>query len=337
MNTANTAASEPASASGTSPVLIVGALQPHAGKTGIAAAIALKLAYEGRRMLAVRLAGEAADAEAARADAEFFRSLPFARGRGGQPMSVDDAESAIQDQTQSSGMLVLEAPAGADLAELARRLNAVVVLASRSADAEAMQMLGGLASALGPRLIGVVAVAVPSSLGEAARQALAGSGASVLGALPEDATLYAPSVLEIADALDAEVVLGEPSESQIIERLIIGPVTTDPGQPYYARSRSKKAIITRSDKPDLQLAAMHTEIDCLILTGGLNPSPYTIDRAADGEISVLLTRADTRGAVALLEDIFTRTRFAGEEKLQRMGTLLDQHFDWAPLRRALGT
>jgi BioD-like phosphotransacetylase family protein len=335
MNVATTTSSGSARAGGTYPVLIIGALQPHAGKTGLAAAIALKLAYEGRRILALRLSG-GDDAGVARADAEFFRTLPFARGRGGLPLSAEDAASAAEEQSRAGGLLILEAAMGSDLGALAGQLNAAVVLATRSADATAMQGLSAAASMLGPRLVGVAAVAVPATLTRPAEHALAQGPVHVLGVLPEDATLYAPSVLEIAEALDAEVVLGEPSESQIIERLLVGPITTDPGQPYYARSRSKKAIITRSDKPDLQLAAMHTDIDCLILTGGLNPSPYTIDRAADSEISVLLTQADTRGAVKLLEEIFTHTRFVGEEKLERMGSLLDQNLDWAPLRRALG-
>ncbi|HTE87253.1 MAG TPA: DRTGG domain-containing protein, partial [Dehalococcoidia bacterium] len=155
------------------------------------------------------------------------------------------------------------------------------------------------------------------------------------GVVPEDATLYAPSVLEIAEALDAEVVLGEPEPGQIIEHLMIGPITTDPGQPYYARPHSRRAVITRSDKTDLQLAAMHSDISCLILTGGLDPSPYTIDRAADGEITVLLTKLDTPGAVNRLEDIFLTTRFEGEQKLERMRTLLDEYLDWDPIRQKL--
>lgn len=336
MNVATTAQGRSGERVGGYSVLIVDALQPHAGKTALAAALALKLAYEGRRMLALRLSGDEGDAAAAEADATVYRALPFARGRGGKAVSASDAEEAGRRQAQNGGLLVLEAPEGADLAALATQFNAGVIVALRSADAGTMQSLGTLASQLGPRLLGVVAMAVPRSLHDAAQAALAAGPTPILAVIPEDATLYAPSVLEIAEALDAEVVLGEPSESQIIEHLLIGPISVDPGQPYYARSRSKRAILTRSDKPDQQLAAMHTDVDCLILTGGLNPSPYTIDRAADNEISVLLTNADTRGAVSLLEDIFLKTRFAGEEKLERMGALLDERFDWGTLRGALG-
>lgn len=335
MNVASKPDSQSRQMSAGYPVLLVGALQPHLGKTSLAAAIALTLAYEGRRVLALRLAGDENDRDAARADAAYFRTMPFARGRGGGPVDLTAALQSAREQDQTGGLLVLEASAGADLADLAGQLNAGVIMPVRAADAAALQALGRLSAALGARLLGVVALAVPAALVEAARAALSDGPAPLLGVLPEDGTLYAPSVLELAEALDAEVVLGEPDESQIIEHLMIGPITTDPGQPYYSRPRSKRAVITRSDKTDLQLAAMHSDIDCLILTGGYPPSPYTIDRAADSEISVLLTRADTRGTVERLEDIFLTTRFAGEQKLERMRALLEQHLDWARLRQAL--
>ena len=319
----------------TYPVIIVGSLQPRAGKTALAAALSLKLGYEGRRILALRLAGDESDGEAARGDAAFMLTLPFARGRGGQPVNAEEAATAADGQRQAGGLLVLEAPAAADLPALAEQLDATVIVAIRSADATALTAIETLATSLGPRLAGLVAIAVPRPLQEPAQAALAAGPAPVLAVIPEDQVLYAPSVLEVADALDAQIILGEPSEADIIERFLVGPVTTDPGQPYYARPRSRRAVITRSDRTDLQLAAMHTDIDCLILTGGVDPSPYTIDRAADEEISVLLTRVDTRGAIKQLENIFGTTRFASEGKLERMMQLLDQHFDWERLQAEL--
>lgn len=319
----------------TYPVILVGSLQPHAGKTAFAAALSLKLGYEGRRILALRLAGDEHDGQAAHGDAAFMLTLPFARGRGGQPVTAEEAVTAAEDQRQTGGLLVLEAPAAADLPALAAQLNAAAIVAVRSADATTLAALETLATQLGPRLAGLVAIAVPVRLQEPAQAALAAGPTPVLAVIPEDQVLYAPSVLEVADALDAQIILGEPSEADIIERFLIGPVTTDPGQPYYARPRSRRAVITRSDRTDLQLAAMHTDIDCLILTGGVDPSPYAIDRAADEEISVLLTRVDTRGAVKQLENIFGTTRFASEGKLERMMQLLDQHFDWERLRALL--
>ncbi len=328
-------AAESGTPAGAPHALLVGGWQPHAGKTALAAALSVTLAYGGRPMLALRLHGDAESPSEA-LDAAYYRTLPFARGRGGAPVDADAAVRAAKEQAQNSGTLILEAPEGADLPQLAQQLNAAVIVTVRSADAAAMKALADLSQKLDQRLIGVVAMAVPQTLVEQARVALSAGPVRVLGVIPEDATLYAPSVLEIAEALDAEVVLGEPQESDIVERLMIGPITTDPGQPYYARPRSRRAAITRSDKTDVQLAAMHSDIDCLILTGGVEPSPYTIDRAADEELTVLLTRADTPGAVKLLEDSFVRSRFGSEEKLERMRALLDENLDWVALKVALG-
>jgi BioD-like phosphotransacetylase family protein len=335
MTSASDAAAEAGTRAKTPSILLVGGLQPRAGKTALTAALSVTLAYSGRRMLALRLRGET-ESSSESLDAAYFQTLPFARGRGGSAVDADAARQAAQEQAQSGCVLVLEAPEGADLSQLAEQLDAAVILAVRSADATAMKALGDLAGTLGGRLAGVVAMAVPQKLTAQALAALSMGPAPVLGVIPEDSTLYAPSVLEIADALDAEVVLGEPQESDMVERLMIGAITTDPGQPYYSRPRSRRAAITRSDKTDLQLAAMHSDIDCLILTGGVEPSPYTIDRAADEELTVLLTRADTRASVEALQDIFARSRFGSEEKLERMRALLDEYFDWAPLKHALG-
>jgi hypothetical protein len=219
---------QPAPESGSPRVLIVGTLHPHAGKTALASALAVTLAYGGRRMLALRLSADAGQ-DAANADAAWFRTLPFARGRGGSPVTLEQAQDAAREQ--SDGMLVLEAPEGADLASLAQQLDAAVIVVLRSADAKAVQALVALHQALSERFLGAVAMAAPPALAGAARAAIEAGGARVLGVLPEDATLYAPSVLEIADVLDAEVILGEPEPSDIIEHLMIGPITTDPGQP----------------------------------------------------------------------------------------------------------
>src|SRR5205085_7118012 len=114
---------------------------------------------------------------------------------------------------------------------------------------------------------------------------------------------------------------------------MINPITTDPGQAYFSR-RGNKAVITRSDKTDLQLAALQTNTDCLILTGGLMPSPYTLDRAANEEITLVLTKENTRATVSRLESIFERSRFTSERKLERMSELLQQRLDFAPVAAA---
>jgi BioD-like phosphotransacetylase family protein len=306
---------------------------PAAGKTGVLAALAIAQAYQGRRVLALRL-GAPTDAAAAH-DARTFASLPFARGRGGQPVSIEEAQRLTTDPARPVELLFLEADAGPLAAEAARHFDARVVLVARGAADATLADLTAAAQTLGPQLRGVVLTAVPQRRLAVSRQAVHDAGLPLLAALPEDRALYAPSIGAIVERLDGEIILGDPDLDQTIEHILINPVTVDPGQPYYARLRNK-AVITRSDKTDLQLAALQTQTDMLILTGGQPPSPYTIDRAAGEEVPLVLTRADTRHAAHLLEDIFTGSRFTGELKLARMGELLRTHGDAVAIEALVG-
>jgi BioD-like phosphotransacetylase family protein len=315
------------------PVLLVAATEAHAGKTGFAAAITRRLVYDGRRALALRL-GAGGD-PAASADAAFFATLPGARGRGGQPILPADATAAISTLA-SADIAVLEAPETADLPALAETLDAAVLLVQRGVpDASAVETLRSLAQRLGVRLTGVALTAVPAALLERSVAALNDAGLPVIAAVPEEKLLYAPTLAEIAAFLPAEFLLGEEEADLVVEELMINPISSDPGQPYYARRRNK-AVITRSDKTDAQLAALAGNTDCLILTGGLMPSPYTLDRAVSDEVAVLLTRLDTRMTVRKLEDIYTTTRFGSERKLERMAELLHERLNWDALFAALG-
>jgi BioD-like phosphotransacetylase family protein len=313
--------------------LLVTSPRPGAGKTGVAAALALRLAYEGHRLLGLRL-GRPDDAGAA-ADAEFFAGLPFARGRGGRPVTADDARRIAAEGDRPVDVLVIEdggdgAGAGLTSDPDVRVLAVVPGDPRRHADA-----LRAAADQLGDRFAGVVATAVPERQVKAVREAAMELELPALAVIPEDRALYAPTLGDVVEALDAEIILGDPPPEQIIEHMLIGPLTVDPSDPYFKRRRNK-AVITRSDKTDLQLAALHTQTDVLILTGGFPPSPYTIDRAAGEEVPILLTRADTPRSVALLSDVFGGSRFNGEPKLERLRELLESEWSAAEMARIAG-
>jgi len=312
--------------------LLIASLQPRAGKTGVAAALAQRLAYEGRRVLALRLGGTG-DTSAA-ADAAYFTTLPGARGRGGSPVALADAANAVAAQAGDSTPIV-EAGEGADIGALAQSLDAAVILVHRGVPDDATVFnLQNLALALGERFLGVVLTAVTKATLATAQAEMDDAALPLLVALPEDRILYSPTIAEIAATLDAEMLLGDESNDQVIEQMMIGPITTDPGQPYFSR-RGNKAVITRSDKTDMQLAALQTDTDCLILTGGLSPSPYTLDRASSEEVALMVTHADTRATVGRLEEIFGRSRFSSERKLERMAELLGGALDFDAITAAL--
>ena len=99
-------------------------------------------------------------------------------------------------------------------------------------------------------------------------------------------------------------------------------IAADPGQSYFDRTKAN-AIIVRSDKPDLQLAALNTGPICLIVTGGLPVLSYVLERVADEEIPLVRTKLDTTQAVGAIEGLFGSRPFSGSpEKLRRIEGLL---------------
>lgn len=304
-----------------------------AGKTAVAATLALRLAYEGHRVLALRLGSEGDDV--ARADAAFYAALPFARGRGGAPVPASEARRLAEEGGRPVDLVVLEDAGDGSGEALAADPDTRVLAVLRGDPRSATGALEAAMTQLGDRFAGAAAVGIPTRHLNSAREALIALNLPALALIPEDQTLYAPTVGDIVEALDAEIILGDPPPDQIIEHMLIGPLTTDPSDPYFKRRRNK-AVITRSDKTDLQLSALHTQTDVLILTGGFPPSPYTIDRAAGEEVPIVLTRADTRETVARLSEVYGSSPFSGERKLERMTELLGKEWSIADMTAIAG-
>ena len=145
---------------------------------------------------------------------------------------------------------------------------------------------------------------------------------NVIALLPEDRLLAAPTLGEVAAALGADASILDGNESHPVEHPLISSISADPGQGYFTRHGATTVII-RSDKPDLQLAALNAGVRCLIVTGGMPILSYVLERAEADEVPLLRTELDTVAAVGRIEDLYGTTPFAGgEAKLARIQELL---------------
>ncbi|MCC7363969.1 MAG: hypothetical protein IT303_06325 [Dehalococcoidia bacterium] len=279
---------------------------PGAGKTGVAAAIARHYAYLGRPVTLVRLAGDGN----AEADAVYFSSLSFAPGSAAAPQ----APAAVKDPI-GDGVVVVEG-SPTDVAAIE---GAAVVVVGRGTRP-------GAPSGVAPKAIVATAVGATS-----VQEPAAAEGKPVAIDLAEDRTLAGFAVSEAKALLNADVLVEGDAGDPTCDYLVIAPISSDAGQPYFRRFDSK-AVVVRFDRTDMHLAALKGDPQCLILTGGRRPSDYLFDAAGAQGIPVLLSRTDTENTVIALERIFDRTRFQGERKLDRMAELLEA----TPLFEALG-
>lgn len=278
--------------------VVVTSANPGEGKTGVAAAIARHFAYEGRPVRLVR-AGSGAEAER---DAAWFGSLDFVPGSQSVPVEA----ASIGDD--SGALLVIEADAGD-----AATIGGATVMVARGAGKAAPNAIATIRTALRN--------AAPATPGT--------DGAPVIE-LAEDRTLAGFSLDEVREALRAQTIVEGDPNPPTCDYLVIAPIASDAGQPYFRRFHTK-AVVVRFDRTDMHLAAMQADPSFLVLTGGRQPSGYLFDAAGAKGIPVLLSANDTENTVMALEGIYERTRFQGERKLDRMCELLEQ----SPLYAAL--
>jgi BioD-like phosphotransacetylase family protein len=208
-------------------------------------------------------------------------------------------------------------------------LEASAVVVGRAQPPDVAAVMGG---ALPKAAVSVTAVAAKEV--SKVRAALEGRGLRPLALLPEDRLLAAPRLSELALALEASFFCDGADQDEIIERVMIGSVSHDPGAPYFS-THERKAALTRFEKTDVQLAALGTPLVCLLLTGGQQPSPYLFDRAQSAGVPVLLTPRTTVEAMEAVGEAYAVARFGGEQKLERLRELAADHLDPAALEALL--
>jgi len=192
---------------------------------------------------------------------------------------------------------------------------------------------------LGDPMIGAVMNGVPPRLMESAEAVakpyLQKEGILVYGVVPEDRFLMSVSVKELAEALEAEIVTRPDKGEELVQNLMVGAMTADVALSYF-RQKPNKAVITGGDRSDIQLAALQTSTNCLILTGNLHPQDMIKGVAQEMGVPIVVSKYDTLTTIEIVEGFFGKSRFQQEKKTQRFQELLSEHFDFTSLYITLG-
>jgi hypothetical protein len=181
----------------------------------------------------------------------------------------------------------------------------------------------------GENLVGVVLNKVPKSQlarvqAEAARRF--GAGLKLLGVVPEDRALAALTVGELAAALGGKILNSAEKSAELVEDYMLGAMVVDSGLGYFGR-KSRKAVVVRCDRPDMQLAALETATTCLVLSNAGEPVYHVREKAENRGIPIIATGSSTEAIVVGVEEALARAHFAAEKKLPRLGELVKQHLN----------
>ncbi len=219
---------------------------------------------------------------------------------------------------------------GLSALDIVKLLDPKVLLVVRYTDDLSIEVPFMIKSIIGDNLIGVMFNAVPRGRLEWYQNEVVpfvqNQGMRVFGVLPLERVLLSISVAEIAETLNGEILNSPEQADELVENLMVGAMALDSALDYFRR-RPNKVVFTGGDRPDIQLAALQTSTRCIVLTGGVPPSPLIQAQAEDLGVPLILTQEDTLTAVERIERIFGKSRFHQEKKVIKFQQLLEQYFD----------
>ena len=260
-----------------------------------------------------------------------------------------DYPKALKKYLQMRGpdLVLLEGPANLEegslfdlsLRQVAEGVNARILLVARF---HSLLIIGALISArrrLGDRLLGVLINDIPEDRFEEVKTTvqpyLEERGIPIFGLLPRSALLRSVSVGELVNQLKAEVLCRADRLDLMVESLSIGAMNVNSALKYFRKGRNM-AVVTGGDRTDIQLAALETSTQCLILTGQMPPSPAILSRAEDLEIPILSVDLDTLTTVEIVDRAFGKVRVKEPVKVEYICNSMAENFDAARLMKELG-
>lgn len=261
---------------------------------------------------------------------------------------IDYRQSLKQYFQQPLGdLMVLEGPGtlcegslfNLSLLEVAQEINAPVLLVVRYHSVLLVENLLFAKQHLGEYLVGVLINDIPAeevSLAQSTvRPFLEQQNIPVLGMTPRSDLLRSVSVRELVLQLKAEVLCRSDRLDLMVESLTIGAMNVNSALKYF-RKRRNMAVVTGGDRADIQMAALETSTQCLILTGHIPPQPFILSRAEELEIPVLSVDLDTLTTVEIIDRAFGQVRLHEPIKVECMRQLMAEHFDIDRLMNQLG-
>lgn len=248
-------------------------------------------------------------------------------------------KEAYDKVAQGKDVVIVEGISGQNQisSDLAAALDATVVIVDCYSK-EAARAVDSYQD-FGEPLLGVVLNRVPGRQVERAQSEASArfskAGVNLLGILPEDRTLFALTVGELAEHVQGEILRGDEKSAELVENFMLGANIVDHGPDYFGR-KANKAVVLRSERPDMQLAALQTSTSCLVITGDTDLMPVVLQEAEAKNVPIILTGDDITAIAANIEDALDKTRFNQENKLPRLTEIMAQHFDFPTLYKRLG-
>ncbi|MBK15908.1 MAG: hypothetical protein CL770_04380 [Chloroflexi bacterium] len=183
---------------------------------------------------------------------------------------------------------------------------------------------------VGENLIGVLINKLPryqvSTAGDSIVPSFESIGINCIGVVPENRKLVGISLDQLVSHIGGKYIIGEDFDKSPIESIVIGGTGLDSGEVTFSK-RSNQAIVIRSDRPDIQMAALRNEISCLLVTDGLNIIEYVYYEAENQNVPIIGVEKSTIEIMETLSNVSEISKFDTNEKLDFSKTFFSENID----------
>ncbi len=300
--------------------------QSGAGKTSLAAALLVTANAAGKRAAYYKPFSTDSGADP---DVAFLSQL--LQSFGGPPVptpkplaSSTDAAAlgGVQEEVSrlesEAGIVVIEGPDASGC----YTLDSKIILVHRYSQQDGV---GAVAASIeaSTNLTGIVVNAVPIHRRDEVARGL-GENSVPLAVVPESRGMLSVTVEQLAEHLGGQWVLDPVNTDAPVERFMIGGNIMDEGPTYFGR-HANQAVITRVERPDIQMACMGENTRCLVLTGPGDPNEYIKAEARQREVPLIQVRSNTLDTADALAGLLDKADARTAAKATHFAGLLERY------------
>jgi BioD-like phosphotransacetylase family protein len=308
------------------------------GKTSVCAGLGKHLQDEGKNpgYLKPVTAGSGVPA-GEDSDAAFMKKLlslaepvealcPSLSGKGGPAGSIGETFIKV---THGRDVVIIEGSGNqAADRDIAKALNAGVIVVET--DAASLSGNTNMYKDYGNLLLGVILNKVPKNRIEQARDEASArlnkNGINLLGVIPEDRMLLAATIGELTGRINGEILRGGEQADELVENVMLGALTVDHGPDYFGR-KENKMVVLRSDRPDMQMAAMETSTRCMVVTGDTPLKAVVLERAEEKNMPIIRAKDNAAIVVENIENALGGNKLSQENKADRLAETIVRYLN----------
>ena len=162
---------------------------------------------------------------------------------------------------------------------------------------------------------------------------LESKGIPVLGLIPLDPILKAPTVEQIMNRLNLKLLTGKSSLNRCVEETIVAAMEPHNMVNYL---KDKTLVLTSGDRVDNIMVAVtahlitpgkRSQVSGIILTGGLTPNEKIMELLRKSRIPVLVSNDDTYTLAGKVENLICKIQKSDKNKIAEALAVVKEHVD----------